>query len=1156
LIWLVLTFFFLLGYSLQSAAGSAYYSLLMQDYATVTSPPVILEEGTAGNSTIYTNRTSAKVGVSAPLTTYFPTSANETTGTYMSGTMTSLRSVDGDRYVVRSAGSATSASAYYPSGNSTLGSTSWISGLISNLTSDDGYMVFRSYGTGTAATGYNPSGYDLLGSTTLVDGTESNLTANDESYMIFRSYATGNSSTEYAHLETQVLGSNTYYTLKVDSANSTGMTLPADGSAAGRVLFGKFIYPLVGVSSIPAETWTIYYRAIKDSAALGAHCDVEIVIRQANDTIRQTIATDVANSAEISTSYSTLSGTYSWSEYTVVNQTDYLEIDFYAHITGAKAGQSAYLRIDDSGLPLADQTRADTTVPADFVSDVEFIGTSNLYTWTSQIAWSVDSSWTVGSVSVTMQVYNYTLGDYPTSGEGYYFYTSSTSADTDENVTRTITVNPQDFRNATGYWKMKIKGEKGSTVQFDFNADWIEFKPTYYNEWTSEVEFSGTSNMYTWAQLNWTVDSAWTVGSVSVTLQLYNYTLGDYPTSGNGYKAYTSSPSNNTDETKILNITTNPEDFRNATDGWKIKIKGVANTTAQFDFKADWIEYKPTYYSEYKVETEFVFSDITSYELILLNFTVVSQYNVGSVEVTIQVYNYSSSSYVTGGEGYLPYNSSATENTDETKILNITTNIEDYVSSGNAKIKVTGTKTTTTQLQQKTNQVKLDFDQAIATSDHYPSTYTNSTGTYMSGNVPSSVKTVDSDYFVVRSSGAATSTSTYNPGGYSLVDDTLFSSGAIGDVSSSNDSYMVFTAYNDTFYKTAVSESESTTFSTSWQDKAVLTWDVPIADDYLVYATAEITEGDTSKYVGASLTIDGTSYGETRRTPYNTENYETFSAVKITSLTAASHTMKIQYRTEVGGSEAKIKNARIIAMRIGSYYQSTEVASGSRSGTTYQDAATLTWTPSSSGNWLIITNLETYNSAPVRLCYANLLVDGVQYDEGIVKMVASSDRLPQGTHKVANLDATSHTLKIQVKSSGPTTVYYRNVRLYAIDLDSVGSTYETDIGEAESTYSTDTTYQTKANLTWTLSFAANYLIIATADIASNSTSVAVKAIMQIDSTTYGNSTFYPEDVGIYETFKTSLLSRISAIHNQRRIHRKLQHLRRLGPTQLDMRNTI
>jgi hypothetical protein len=71
LIWLVLTVFVLLGYSLQSVAGSLYYSMMMQAYGMISSPPVILEEGNVtGASTIYTNSTSAKVSVDSTTETY------------------------------------------------------------------------------------------------------------------------------------------------------------------------------------------------------------------------------------------------------------------------------------------------------------------------------------------------------------------------------------------------------------------------------------------------------------------------------------------------------------------------------------------------------------------------------------------------------------------------------------------------------------------------------------------------------------------------------------------------------------------------------------------------------------------------------------------------------------------------------------------------------------------------------------------------------------------------------------------------------------------------------------------------------------------------------------------------------------------------------
>lgn len=62
---LVVTLFVLLGFLVQNVAGSVYISLLMEPYATVMSPPVILQNGTAGVSTIYTNNTSAKVSVAS-----------------------------------------------------------------------------------------------------------------------------------------------------------------------------------------------------------------------------------------------------------------------------------------------------------------------------------------------------------------------------------------------------------------------------------------------------------------------------------------------------------------------------------------------------------------------------------------------------------------------------------------------------------------------------------------------------------------------------------------------------------------------------------------------------------------------------------------------------------------------------------------------------------------------------------------------------------------------------------------------------------------------------------------------------------------------------------------------------------------------------------
>ena len=222
----------LLG-SIGTADASVYYSLVNDAHSTITSAPVILQNGTAGNSTIYTNKTSAKASV---------------------------------------------------------------------------------------------------------DSTEAG-------------------STLYAHQELTVIGGLNYSFLKLNSADSAGETRSAEADTTGRKIMGQWVYQLTGVSSIPASTWTFYYRVNKTDSAIEAHCDVNIQIRMSNGTVRQTITTDVANSGAITLSYSTLSGNYSWADYTVVDETDYLEIDFYIEVTTKKNNEYVNLRVDDSTLAEANQTR-------------------------------------------------------------------------------------------------------------------------------------------------------------------------------------------------------------------------------------------------------------------------------------------------------------------------------------------------------------------------------------------------------------------------------------------------------------------------------------------------------------------------------------------------------------------------------------------------------------------------------------------------------------------------------------------------------------------------------------------------------------------------------------------------------------------------------
>ena len=117
------------------------------------------------------------------------------------------------------------------------------------------------------------------------------------------------------------------------------------------------------------------------------------------------------------------------------------------------------------------------------------------------------------------------------------------------------------------------------------------------DEYTAEVEFTGSSNSQSWTGLVWLVDSSWDTGNVSVTSQVYNYTLGNYTSSGNGYVSYVSSATPYTDETKSQTITSGATQFRNSTSPyyWKVKIKGVKSTGTPFQMRIDWIELQNSY---------------------------------------------------------------------------------------------------------------------------------------------------------------------------------------------------------------------------------------------------------------------------------------------------------------------------------------------------------------------------------------------------------------------------------------------------------------------------------------------------------------------------------------------------------------------------------
>jgi len=100
------------------------------------------------------------------------------------------------------------------------------------------------------------------------------------------------------------------------------------------------------------------------SKSVIAHGDIDVVIRKSDDTIRETMAVDVANSPSLTVSgaWETLAGTYDWPGYAVVDQTDYLEVAYYIEVTASQQSKSVSLLVDDGALPVADQTKIENVM--------------------------------------------------------------------------------------------------------------------------------------------------------------------------------------------------------------------------------------------------------------------------------------------------------------------------------------------------------------------------------------------------------------------------------------------------------------------------------------------------------------------------------------------------------------------------------------------------------------------------------------------------------------------------------------------------------------------------------------------------------------------------------------------------------------------------
>jgi hypothetical protein len=190
------------------------------------------------------------------------------------------------------------------------------------------------------------------------------------------------------------------------------------------------------------------------------------------------------------------------------------------------------------------------------------------------------------------------------------------------------------------------------------------------------------------------------------------------------------------------------------------------------------------------------------------------------------------------------------------------------------------------------------------------------------------------------------------------------------------------------------------------------------------------------------------------------------------------------------------------------FYQTSSTGESTTAETSYQDKATLTFTPDANSTYLLLATWLQGQASANRVSYVQLYdaTGSATLNEQVVNQNDANDYIPGGCaiHVSFGSSPSEQTYKVQYRTGGTANAKIKQVRLIAIKL---GSNDQTSSSTARSTYATDTSLQDKVSKTFTPGSAGDYLILASAvyDASRNT----YDATVQIDvdgSTQYGSLT--------------------------------------------------
>jgi hypothetical protein len=91
------------------------------------------------------------------------------------------------------------------------------------------------------------------------------------------------------------------------------------------------------------------------------HADIDVTIRTASGDVRATLGSEVAETNDVAASgWQTKTATFTPAHYDVVDQSDYLQIDLFADVTGNESNPTLLkFRLDDKAVDLTNWTHVE-----------------------------------------------------------------------------------------------------------------------------------------------------------------------------------------------------------------------------------------------------------------------------------------------------------------------------------------------------------------------------------------------------------------------------------------------------------------------------------------------------------------------------------------------------------------------------------------------------------------------------------------------------------------------------------------------------------------------------------------------------------------------------------------------------------------------------